>query len=135
MTISDQDIQGLRIVLPESVSVNGKVIVDENAASLLRGIRVLLRANEPTPTLLASVAAPRTAVPDPRSGEFVLQNLSDGVRYSLIVNGLPADGYVHDVRLNNLSIFNEDSFVASTREQRLEARDPNKRWSHTRRCS
>jgi len=124
VTITDHDLKDLRIVLPESVTLTGRVVVDENATSLLRGINVVLRPSEPIPTEIPSVmtirALPLTAVPDPRSGEFALKNLSDGIRYSLKVNGLPADGYVSDVRLNNLSIIDEGAFVATAREQRVE---------------
>jgi Carboxypeptidase regulatory-like domain len=121
VSIRDQDVQGLRIVVPESVPLRGRIVVDETATNLLRGLGLRIRSSDPIPPEGLVVAIPRTIVPDPRSGEFVLENtLSDGVRYSLIVNGLPANAYVHDIRLNNFSIFDEGSFIASTREQRLE---------------
>jgi hypothetical protein len=104
--------------MPESVTPTG--VVDESTSNLLRGIRLVLRSSEPIPIGSQPVLTPRIIVPDARSGEFTLQDLSDGVRYSLVLNGLGADAYVHDIRLNNLSIFNEGSFIASTREQRLE---------------
>jgi len=120
VTVTNQDVEGLRIVMPESVTPTGRVVVDESTSNLLRGIRLVLRSSEPIPIGSQPVLTPRIIVPDARSGEFTLQDLSDGVRYSLVLNGLGADAYVHDIRLNNLSIFNEGSFIASTREQRLE---------------
>jgi hypothetical protein len=124
VTITDHDVEGLRIVLPDRVTLTGRVVVDENAASLLPGIRLILRQSNPIPAGVPGAFAlptlPKTGIPDSRSGEFTPQNLSEGISYSLKVNGLPATGYVSDVRLNNLSIINEGSFVASTREQRLE---------------
>jgi hypothetical protein len=120
VAIRDQDIEGLRIFLPEGVSPTGRVVLDESAATLLRNIRLVLRSAEPILAGIQSVSTRRAITPDARSGEFALENLSDGIRYSLVVEGLPADGYVNDIRLNNLSIFNDSSFVASTREQRLE---------------
>jgi hypothetical protein len=124
VTITDHDVEGLRIVLPDSVTLIGRVVVDENAATLLPSIRINLSPSEPIPGVVQSVLTlrilPRTAVPEPRSGEFALQNLSAGIRYSLKVNGLQADGYVSDIRLNNLSIIDEGAFVATAREQRLE---------------
>ncbi|HET9942051.1 MAG TPA: carboxypeptidase-like regulatory domain-containing protein, partial [Terriglobia bacterium] len=125
VTIRDHDLDGLRIVLPESVNAIGRVVVDGDAPNLLRGTRLSLRTSEAIRSESLPVAAQRmlvgrTIALDSRSGEFVLRNLSEGIRYNLMVNELPTGGYVHDLRLNNLSVFDEGSFVASSGEQRLE---------------
>jgi hypothetical protein len=127
VTITDHDVEGLRIVLPDSVTLSTRVVVDGNAADLMPGTRFTLHQSDPIPAGIPGVFTlptpfPRGVVPDARNGEFEVQNLSDGIRYSLRATGLPADSYVSDLRLNNLSIIDEGAFVASTRQQSLELR-------------
>jgi len=114
--VADQDVTGLQISMGQRVSITGRVRFD--GERIPSGIQVGIFARDPMPVEASTVDYPLSSVS--LSGEFTLNRLSEGIRYGLSITGLPANSYVHDVRLGASSLLNEGSFVATTRPQRLE---------------
>jgi hypothetical protein len=82
-------------------------------------VNVSVQSKEILPPL---IGVPVAFSPHPidRTGMFVVPEMVEGVRYGISVLALPVDAYVSDVRLGNVSILNEGSFVARSSEDSFE---------------
>jgi hypothetical protein len=116
--VKDQDIDDLKIVLKDEVEITALVKADSvNLLQPLVGVRPLAAV----PGILRNPGLLRPSLRrDEQSAEVRLTGLTEGVRYSVAFAGLPADAFIDDIRIGNLSILNEGSFVASSSADNME---------------
>jgi hypothetical protein len=117
-TVKDQDIEDLRIVWKDDVEVSALVKADSvNFLQPLVGVRPL----EAVPGVLRNPGLLRPSLRrDEQSAEVRLSGLTEGIRYGLAIAGLPADAFIDDIRIGNISILNEGSFVATSSVDNIE---------------
>jgi hypothetical protein len=121
VSIEDHDVEGIRIVASRTSEVRGRVVSDTLVSSQLENVRVSMSEKEVFPTVVSARSISTTYLID-GNGAFSVPAVLDGVRYGVRVIGTPPDAYVSDIRVANMSILNEGSFVARTANDPLEVR-------------
>jgi hypothetical protein len=119
VTISDRDVEGVRIVLNRRLRLEAGVIMNGESSKLPETLRLGLVSKDPLPPLLSDSSIPIYS-PDPQTGKFELLGMVEGIRYGLTFSGLPADAYVADIRSGGLSLLSEGSFLAHPSQPPIE---------------
>src|SRR5688572_30439126 len=126
VTIKDQDIQGVRIVLKQPISREASVTVNGENLRLREPLSLGLVSKDALPDFSGGppirLDAPAAVfhAPDPQTGKFNLRGMVEGLRYGLTVSGLPADAYIADIRSDGRSLLAEGSFVAGPGQAPIE---------------
>ena len=122
VTVTDHDVDGLRIVLKANREIKGRLVIDGSTAAVpLNMARVSLRPKDRMPTLLGGAGAGVSAIADPNTGEFALTNVPEA-RFGVLVAPLPPNAYVSDVRQAGRSVFNDGMIPDSTQPLEIEIR-------------
>jgi hypothetical protein len=114
VSVTDRNVDGLRIVLRPNVDLQGRIVADGDASAIRwDALRVFAHATHHLPVLLRAGDTMGASVTDPRTGEFVVRDRVPDERLAIQVFGLPPDGYVSDIRQDGRSVHNE-GFVRSS---------------------
>jgi hypothetical protein len=114
--VEDRNVEGLRIVLQPMPEIKGRIVISDSDAARIQwdSLRVVAMAKEQMPLL---VWQPRAVQVDPKTREFTLLGLTDGVRFGLGVGVLPPDAYVSDLRQGGASVYNDGAIQATTQSE------------------
>jgi hypothetical protein len=98
------DQNGLSVPLTVGAPLNGKVVVNgDSAPPPLNGIRLSFQPTERMPPALVSRIG--TLAVD-KEGSFMAPSVPQG-HYTISVSGVPAPGYVADIRYGGVSVFDD----------------------------
>jgi protocatechuate 3,4-dioxygenase beta subunit len=104
VSVADRDIEDLRIFFKPAPEIKGRVVATDSPGIAWADVRIAVRERDTVPRPL-QFGGPVT--PNPRTGEFTFSGLTENIRFSPVLTGLPPDFYIADLRQGGRSVYNE----------------------------